>query len=139
LLGYPDAVAASRALAIRLVLAGCIGAAFVVAAAWFSFDYLGRPATGNPVRCITPSEIPAGSPVLLAWEGGGAPFRVTIENGSGERLWESGRLNQPLVEVPPEVAAQQAGEPLYWRVEGVDHRGRAFRAPACQLTLVAVQ
>ena len=127
----------SRAVAIRLVLAGCIGAAFLIAAGWFSFARLGRPPDENPIRCITPSEVPSGSPLLLAWEGGGAPFWVTLESGSGERLWESGGLHQPLVEVPPAVASKLAGEPLYWRVEGVDRRGRAFRAAPCPLALVA--
>ena len=128
---------ASRAAAVRLRVAGFIGAGFLLVAAWLVFDLLGRPPEAVPVRCITPSEVAVGRRLILAWEGGGPPFRVTLEDGSGDRLWESGRLSEPLVEVPLGVAGRLApNEPLRWRVEGVDRRGRTFVAQPCPLTPV---
>jgi hypothetical protein len=63
---------------------------------------------------------------------------VTLESGSGDRLWESGRLTEPMVEVPPAVVGHLAPNgPLLWRVEAIDRRGRTFLSPACPLTLVA--
>jgi len=128
----------SHAASVRLRIAGCLGAAALLAAAWLGFARFGRLPAATPVRCITPSEVAAGSRLLLAWEGGGPPFRVTLDDTAGGRLWESGRLTEPLAEVPPAVAERLApNQPLRWTVEGVDKLGRTFVAPACPLTLVA--
>jgi hypothetical protein len=131
-------VSLSPAAVVRLRVAGLLGAAALLVAVWLGFGRLAGLPAATPVRCITPSEVAAGSPLLLAWEGGGPPFRVTLEDAAGGRLWESGRLTEPLAAVPPAVAGTlPPNQPLRWTVEGVDRRGRTFAAPPCPLTILA--
>lgn len=119
-----------------LAASGAIVIAGIAAASWLLFARIGRPSAPPPVRPITGPEVPAAAPLLLAWEGGGPPFRLTLSDARGHRLWSSGRLDEPIVRLP--AAVQQSlrpGEPLQWWVEGFDGRGRSFRSGPFPLRL----
>ena len=105
---------------------------------WLALRRLDPPAA-PAVRPVTSPVAVIGSPVLLAWEGGGPPFRVSLSRGSGELLWRSQRTSRPLVRVPEEVLSRlAAGEEYRWYVEGVDARGHRLRSDSFPLTLVPI-
>jgi hypothetical protein len=99
------------------------------------------PRGGPPtIRPVTAARVEAGRPLLLAWEGGGPPFRVFLLGQGHEPLWESERLTAAMVEVPAPVRDRlNPGQEYHWEVEGKDSLGRTFRSEPFPLTLERVQ
>jgi len=105
---------------------------------WLAVRRLGPDPSTASIRPVTASHVNAHLPVLLAWEGGGAPFVVTILEPDGAVFWRSSRLSRPLAKVPPPVHQRMRLQAVYqWEVEALDGMGRSFRSAPFPLTLVA--
>ena len=96
------------------------------------------PATVGPpdIRPITSDEVPADLPIILAWEGGGPPYRVRLTDEAGKTLWHSPKLARALVMLPQGLRrGLVAGSSYRWSVEGWDLRGKPYRSQAFPLRL----
>jgi hypothetical protein len=105
---------------------------------WWAVRRLGADPSPASIRAVTASHANAELPLLLAWEGGGAPFVVTILEPDGAVFWRSPRLSRPLAEVPPPARRMMRLQTVYlWEVEAVDGMGRSFRSAPFSLTLIS--
>jgi len=120
----------------RALAAGLL--AVLLAAALWAAVRTAAPSrdAGRALRPITADLVRAGDALILAWEGGGPPYQVSLTGTDGVTLWRSEMLAQPLVRVPPEVQRRMVvGAEHRWQVEAVDRRGRSFRSEPFPLTL----
>lgn len=105
---------------------------------WLALQSTGPHGIPASIRPITPSLVNAELTLLLAWEGGGAPFVVTILEPDGAVFWRSSPLSRALAEVPPPVRLRMRLQVAYrWKVEAMDGKGRSFRSEPFPLTLVS--
>jgi hypothetical protein len=104
---------------------------------WLVLRRMGPDRAPASIRPVTLSQVPAELPLLLAWEGGGTPFVVTILEPDGAVFWRSQRLSRPLVKVPRPILLRMRLHAVYrWEVNAVDGMGRPFRSAPFPLTLV---
>ena len=95
-----------------------------------------RLLTGPPnIRPITAAQLKSDQPLILAWEGGGPPYDVTLVRADGEPVWRGERLPAALVRIPPQVPLRDGK--YRWQVEGRDAAGRPFASPWFDLRIEA--
>jgi hypothetical protein len=108
---------AGAAVALLLVLLGAV---------WLLLRAPRLMTTPPAIRPITGTRLQPDQPLILAWEGGGPPYDVTLISAEEKPIWSGKTLQTALVRIPPEIRARLRSGDYRWRVEGRDAAGRPF-------------